>query len=347
MTTIYDVAKTAGVSAATASRILRGVDHPARPETIERVLRAAKELHYRPNAIARSLVAGKTHAVALLLPTVMNDYYTQLAARINERSYEDGYLTYLCVTDRKVERETELVRNLLERRVDGVIFSPTRMRPEDNPINIENVQRLAAANMPSVVFGSRFTGTCQVYCDTRTGAREATEYLLSLGHTRIGFIDGLDAGTQGNRHAGYARAHDERGTKVLPELYRQGGLTFTGGMNATRELLSLPEPPTAFLTVNHMMALGAMEACESLGLRIPQDISLIGFDDSPLSAVVKPPLTVVQQSLVQMADAACRLLMRRMEDPGFVETAECACILTKRGSCAPPPKPAVAVHGAM
>lgn len=333
MATIYDIAKICNVSTATVSRVLNDSDHPVHPNTKSKILKAAKELNYRPNSIAKSLASGRTQTIALLVPTISNDYYTQIAESMENELNNAGYIAYLCNTKRSVLRETEYVENLIIRRVDGVIFSPTRIKPEDNVKNLENIEELKRNNIAVVAFGSRFEGVSQVSVDTYKGAYEATKYLISLGHRRIGFIDGLTAGTQGNRRKGYMDALKNSDIDVDNDLIIRGNLDIDSGYKSGFKLLNQSEPPTAIFAVNNLMSIGVLNAAKDMHIKVPNELSVIGFDDSILSKLVEPSLTVVRQPLDRMGAIAVKLLLDELNGIGEIQSVELEPILVERNSC--------------
>jgi len=333
LATIYDIAKICNVSTATVSRVLNDSDHPVHPNTKSKILKAAKELNYRPNSIAKSLASGRTQTIALLVPTISNDYYTQIAESMENELNNAGYIAYLCNTKRSVLRETEYVENLIIRRVDGVIFSPTRVKPEDNVKNLENIEELKRNNIAVVAFGSRFEGVSQVSVDTYKGAYEATKYLISLGHRRIGFIDGLTAGTQGNRRKGYMDALKNSDIDVDNDLIIRGNLDIDSGYKSGFKLLNQSEPPTAIFAVNNLMSIGVLNAAKDMHIKVPNELSVIGFDDSILSKLVEPSLTVVRQPLDRMGAIAVKLLLDELNGIGEIQSVELEPILVERNSC--------------
>jgi len=333
LATIYDVAKKAGVSTATVSRVINGVSYPIREETRKKILEAAQELNYRPNTIAKSLARGRSYTIALLIPNITNNFYTQLAEVIEERLQEKGYNTYLCNTMRSIEKESRYIDGLIARRVDGVIFSPTRVKPEDNEINKRNIMELQKNGIAVVAFGSHFEGVNQVYINTYNGALEAVRYLVSLGHKRIGFIDGLTAGTRQSRRRGYLKGLEEAGLPMEPNLIVSGDLEMESGYYCTKKLMEQKNPPTAIIAVNNLMAIGALKAAEEIGRKVPDDLSVIGFDDSLMSEVVKPSLTVIKQPLKAIANEAARLLIDQLEGEGKIQMVELQPQLIIRESC--------------
>lgn len=338
LATIYDIAKKAGVSTATVSRVINGVKHPIKEETRQKILEVAHELNYHPNTIAKSLAGGKSYTIALLIPSITNNFYTQICEVIEEKLEEKGYYTYLCNTRRNVEKESRYVDSLIARKVDGVIFSPTRMKPEDNQVNLRNIEKLKENEIAVVAFGSQFHGINQLFIDTYQGAFEATRYLMDLGHKRIGFIDGLMAGTRRSRRRGYIKALKE--SQIIPdsELMAAGNLSMDDGYSCTLGLLKKQNPPTAILAANNLMAIGALKAARDDGRDVPGDLSVIGFDDSLLSKVVDPSLTVIKQPLQEIGEAAIKLLMNQLEGNKKPETVKLHTRIVLRESCGNPKK---------
>lgn len=332
MATIYDIAKKLDLSAATVSRVLGGVKHPVSEQTRQRILEAAREMDYRPNGVAKSLTRGHTQTIAILLPSIVNDFYTQFVDIIENHVSAAGYCAFLCNTHRDVGRETAFVQTLIERRVDGVVFCPTRMKAGDNAQNLRNVEQLCRSGIPVVAIGSHFEGVSRIYVDTFEGAHTAVDYLVSLGHRAIGFIDGLPAGTSRRRYRGYLEGLRQNGIHPAENLVCHGDLSFESGMRCAEKLLKAASP-TAILAVNNNMAVGALHAARARGLDVPAQLSVIGFDDSPVSRLVTPSLTVVRQPLELIGENVRRMLADRMrgDDPG--ETVRLMPELIRRDSC--------------
>lgn len=333
MATIYDIAKKLNLSTATVSRVLNGVNHPVSEETKRRIFEAARELDYRPNSIAKSLSKGRTQTIAILLPSITNDFYTQFVDIIDEHVSKAGYCTFLCNTHRDIDRESWFVNTLIERRVDGVLFCPTRMKPGDNAQNLKNVDQLCRNHIPVVAIGSHFERVSRVYVDTFKGAHMAADYLISLGHRVIGFIDGLPAGTSRRRYRGYMAALRQSGIEPGDTWVCHGDLTFESGLCCALELMDTAHP-TAILTVNNRMAVGVLTAARQKGLRVPDDLSVIGFDDSPVSELVYPQLTVVRQPLEEIGRSVARLLSDQIIHKTDPETVRLLPELLFRDSCA-------------
>lgn len=338
MPTIYDIAKVAGVSAATVSRVLNGVNHPVSETTRKKIFQAAGSMNYHANNIAKSLSKGRTDTVAILLPSITNDFYTQFVDLVEKGLGDDGYSTFLCNTHREIERETRFVNTLIERRVDGVVFCPTRKNSSDNAVNLENVRQLCQHQMAVVAVGRHFFDVPRVYVDTYKGAFDAVEYLLSLGHRRVGFIDGLNAGTTRRRYRGYAAALEKHGISPDGALVVCGNLTRESGAACAGRLFENVSPPvTAILAANNEMAVGALGEAEKRGIPVPERLSVIGFDDSPVSELITPSLTVVRQPLKGIAAEVSRLLHAGLHGDNSPQEVRFEPELKLRGSCSHAP----------
>lgn len=335
MPTIYDIAKAAGVSAASVSRVLNGVKHPVSEATKQKILETAGRMNYRANNIAKSLSKGRTDTVAVLLPSITNDFYTQLVDLIEKGLGDDGYSTFLCNTHREIERETHFVGKLIEQHVDGVVFCPTRKSAADNEVNLENIRQLRAYKIAVVAIGSHFTEVPRVYVDTYKGAFDAAEYLISRGHRRIGYIDGLNAGTSRRRYRGYLAALHKNGLDIDEKLVACGDLSRESGEKCAGKLLGVSpaERPTAILTANNLMAVGVLREAARSGIPVPQKLSVIGFDDNPVSQLITPGLTVVRQPLEEIAAEVSRLLQNGLSGDLSATETRFEPELVLRGSC--------------
>ena len=293
--TSQDVARLAGVSRTTVSFVLNNVPGvKISPETRQRVLEAARELDYYPTAAARSLASGKTQRIGLVLgegrkrlaaDAFLPTFLQGVTAAIHRR----GYLLVLQMAE-DVPTYEAYARLIREQQVDGLILSGPRA---DDPV----IARLEKEHFPLILHG-RLNG-CSLPCvdvDNLAGAYRATKHLIELGHRRIAFIPNAPSfysGTQ-ERFTGYKQALAEHGLPFRPELVEQATFLPKTGQEAMERLLHLPQPPTAVFAASDVMALGAMNAIHAAGLRIPEDIAVVGFDDIFLASYALPPLTTVR-----------------------------------------------------
>lgn len=327
--TIFDVAREAGVSYATVSRVINNKDH-VKPDKRERVLRAMTRLGYVVNQQARSLAGGKSQVVGLVVPGVDNSYIGEIIRGIDEELASASYDLMLYTTHRRKTRESTYVATLTQGLADGLLL----VLPRDPGAYMEALRR---RGFPFVVIdhqGIDDTGPA-VGATNRQGGYSATRYLIELGHRRIGFITGtLEVRCSTDRLAGYRAALGEFGLPLDPALVREGDFQQPDGYRGAHELLALAERPTAIFASNDVMAFGVMEAVRECGLRIPADISIVGFDDIPQATHVNPQLTTVRQPLEQMGRLAARTLLQLIANPkADVARIELPTELIIRDSC--------------
>lgn len=328
--TIRDVGQLAGVSQATAARVLGGYG-PSSAAVRAKVEAAAEQLGYVPNSIARALASGQTHAVGLVIGDIENPFFAAAARGMSDVLEEHGHTVLLANSDENLDRERTAVEALRARQVDALVVVPSSADAFPH-------LRTAAAAAPLVLLDRavRGLGVDSVTVDNRGGARTAVEHLLEHGHRRIGLIsDDPTISSSAERIAGYRDAFIGAGLAAPDDhLISLGGATRDDGYRATRRLLDSPDRPTALFPANNFMTLGAMLALADLGLRVPDDISLVGFDDLEWTTLVDPPLTVVAQPATDLgAFAAERVLMRIAGGGGRPRRFKLETRLIVRGSC--------------
>ncbi len=308
--TIVDVAKKAGVSFATVSRVLNDGAN-VKPEKRERVLRAIKQLGYTTNLQARSLRAGRSHLIGLLVRDLGTAYIGEIMRGVDLELAAAKYDVMLYTTHRRQTQESAYVTALTRGMTDGLLLVLPR-HPE------AYLKSLRQKKFPYVVIDHMGIPdpVPAVGATNRAGGYEATRYLLDLGHRRIGLLEGtMNLGCSRDRLEGYRTALREQNIPFDAGLVREGLFQQPKGYVAAIELLQLPDPPTAIFASNDVMAFGAMEAAREFGKKIPDDISIIGFDDIPQAAQVHPPLTTIRQPLEEMGRRAVRMLLEIIENP--------------------------------
>jgi LacI family transcriptional regulator len=330
--TIIDVAADAGVSYGTVSRVINNDVH-VKQETRERVQEAMQRLGFVANRQARSLAGGKSNAIGVLVPDLGTGYIGEIIRGIDaELSLADLDLI-LYTTHRTASKESNYVANLARGMVDGLLLVLPRS-PADY------IGTLTNRNFPFVLIDHQGTGRdCPAVGATNwQGAYNATEYLIKMGHHRIGFITGsMDLGCAGDRLDGYRSALRTHHIPEAPELIYEGTFFQPDGYAGAFALLDLPAPPTAIFASNDVMAMGAMDAVRSRGLRVPADISIIGFDDIPQASLVRPALTTISQPLEKMGRVATQMLLGLLAQPDpAVQRIELPTELIVRDSCQPP-----------
>jgi LacI family transcriptional regulator len=333
--TIRDIADLAGVSIATVSRVLN--DRPdVAPETRETVLRVVRERGFGLNRAARAAAGGRTGSIGLTLPLVNDAYFGPILGGAAEALYEADMRAVLCPTLHEHDREVSLVERLMRGgTTDGAIL----VLPEERE---DELQALRCQGYPFVVLDPRLKLSDSIPCVSAmhaAGAKQATEHLLELGHRRIGAI----AGSPGwyateERLAGFRRALAAAGVMPAPELVAYSDWRTPHGTEAAEQLLSLKDPPTAIFAFNDSVAIGALHAAHRRGLVVPDDLSVVGFDDTFLAEVVIPALTSVRQPLAEMGRMGVSLLLRIL-DGRRVDAVrlELSTKLIVRESTAPPP----------
>jgi LacI family transcriptional regulator len=330
--TIIDVANEAGVSFGTVSRVINNDVH-VKDETRERVLQAMERLGFVANRQARSLAGGKSNSIGVLVPDLGTGYIGEIIRGIDAELTLTDLDLILYTTHRTASKEANYVANLAKGMVDGLLLVLPR-----NPSDF--IGTLTERSFPFVLIDHQGTGhDCPAVGATNwQGAYNATEYLIKLGHERIGFITGsMDLGCAVDRLEGYRSALRTHHLSDVPELIYEGTFFQPDGFAGASVLLDLPVPPTAIFASNDIMAMGAMDAVRDRGLRIPTDISIIGFDDIPQASLVRPALTTVNQPLEKMGRVATQMLLDLLRQPDrMAGRIELPTELVVRDSCQPP-----------
>lgn len=331
--TIIDVANHAGLSASTVSRALNKSGYVSE-EAQRRIDQAIAELGYQPNWMARSLRGKPSSTIGLIIPDILNVYYTALARSVASTLRSNDYALILCVSNEDPETDLDYLQTLWEKRVDGIIYThPARGH------NSSFVRELASRGVPIVELNRQREKDVldAILADNFQGAYQMVEYAISRGHRRIGIILGeAELTTTRNRLIGYRRALDDAGIAIAPDLICIGAFTRKYGEETTCQLLQLAEPPTIIFAGNNRILVGTLCALQQHGLRVPEDISLVTFDDAEWLSVANPPITAVDIATDEMAQLAVDLLLRRIACPereGKPVTYMLSTSLIERESC--------------
>jgi len=318
MVTIKDIAEKAGVSVATVSRALNGKPDIS-PETKKRILTIVKELNYTLNNIARAFVTKETKCIGVIVADNSNPFYAEIIRGIEETTMKQGYSIILCNTNEDIKREIKAVQILKEKRVDGMIINPTQKK-------IEHLKVLKKEGIPFVLL-NRNIEELEVDCvknDNIYGAYQATEHLIKLGHRRIAHITGpLYTSSVRERIEGYKKALDTYNIPIKDELILNTSLTLSGGYEASLKLLKLPNPPTAIFAYSDIMAIGVIRACKELKIKIPEDLSLVGYDDIEVASFIEVPLTTMHQARYDIGVIITNLLIKRIKRPNSKKPPQC------------------------
>jgi LacI family transcriptional regulator len=305
--TMAQVAREARVSLMTVSRVINNKEGVSQT-TRERVQAVIEQLGYRPSDIARGLVTKHTGTLGLVMPDVANPFFAEVARGAEHVAYDAGYNLFLCSTGEDTQRELEMLQSLEEKRVDGVMVCSSRLE--------EDVLEEAIAGHPAVVLVSRRLESDDVgivVINDVVGGQMATEHLLRAGHRAIGFLAGPPISESGRGRAkGYRATLTAAGVSLNPDWTRHCLPTVEGGREMAREVLAAHPELTAFFCHNDLIAIGALQACADLGLAVPTDVAIVGYDDIPLAALVSPPLTTCRVPRYEMGAEAMRLLLEKI-----------------------------------
>ncbi len=305
---IQEVAKLAGVSPSTVSRALN--NHPGISErTRQRIIEVAKKLHYKPNYRGQILTTRSTKNIGLLITDITNPFFPELVRGAEEKASEAGYTILLGNTSESEEKETNYLDLFSRGPVDGVIISASR-------ISNEHIINLAEEGLPIVVINRilEHPKISYVSVDMEKGGYLATKYLVNLGHSRIAFINGPSLSEAAKRRlSGYKKALIESRIRYNPNLVSFNTPTAESGYREAVKLLYTKDPPSAIFTYNDLMAFGVIKAAKELSIKIPEELSIIGFDNIFFSNFTDPPLTTVKQPKEELGRKAVELLLKLMK----------------------------------
>jgi DNA-binding LacI/PurR family transcriptional regulator len=328
---IKDIARVANVSHSTVSRALRN-SPLVNAETAERIKKIARESNFRVSAVGRSLATGRTNSIGVVVTTLDDPFIAEVATGVQDAANARGYSVVLANSKSDPEREMKVVQLFEERRVDGIVVLSSRVGSVYVPV-------LAEMKIPIVLINSFHPGdfVYSVSLDNIGASRAATRFLIQLGHKRIAYI-GDRSGAQSNaaRLAGYRQALENSAIPYRPELVLDGDGRPESGLRAMEQFLILPEPPTAVFCYNDMTAIGALHGVQRHGLRVPEDMSVVGFDDLTISPYTIPPLTTVRQPKQEMGRMATEILLNLLGGSAAENSRVVKGELIVRESTAPP-----------
>jgi len=328
---IKDIARAANVSHSTVSRALRN-SPVVNAETTERIKRIAQEANFRVSAVGRSLATGRTNSVGVVVTTLSDPFIAEVVTGLESAAASRGYSVILASSRGDAIQEMKVVQSFEERRVDGIVVMDSRVGSVYLPV-------LAEMKIPIVLINSHHPGEFMysVAIDQIAASRAATKFLIQLGHRRIGYIaDRFGAQSNAGRLAGYREALESFDIPYVPELVAQGDSLPEGGLHAAEQLLSLNERPTALFCYNDMTAIGALSAAHIHGLRVPDDLSVVGFDDLAIASYSQPPLTTVRQPKQEMGRIAMEILLNLLNGSAAESSRKVPGELIVRESTAPP-----------
>jgi LacI family repressor for deo operon, udp, cdd, tsx, nupC, and nupG len=308
MVKIGDVAKMANVSTATVSRVISNAG-TVKKETSAKVLEAIKKLNYKPNLLARQLRRLETKTILVVIPDMTNTFFSSVLRGIESVATDYGYQVLLGDIQNIVERESSYLAVLGQKKVDGVILLTARTD--------QKVLEELSEEYPVVLACEYYEGSNlpTVSIDNISSARKATEYLISLNHKRIAHISGpLKVVVGRDRLRGFQQAMAQYGLDIDSRLVQEGDFTYESGFNLMKKLLAVDYPPTAIFVANDEMAIGAIKAAKTSGLRVPEDLSVVGFDDIKFASIFEPAITTVVQPTFNMGKKAMELILNLIND---------------------------------
>ncbi|MFB5265636.1 LacI family DNA-binding transcriptional regulator [Paenibacillus enshidis] len=306
--TIYDIAREAGVSIATVSQVINGKGKISEKRRAE-IMEIMERLNYQPSAIATALTGKQTYTLGLLVPDISNPYFAELARAVEDRSRQLGYSVVICSTDNKDERVERYLNLLQQKKVDGMMIGTgisnagilTPLLQQSIPF------ALIARHMPSLAVHT-------VATDDRLGGALAAQHLLDLGHTRVAVLsEPAGVSSSQERLRGFREVLEKAGHTLAPERIRESTAELNAAKAAVLELLGQSAQPTALFCCNDIQAIGALQAAKELNLRVPQELSVIGFDNTILASVTSPPLTTIAQPIEDLGRHAVDLLIEELK----------------------------------
>ncbi len=309
MVNYNDIAKLAKVSSTTVSHVINKT-RVVLPETEKRVVDAMGELNYQPNLLARGLATGKTHTIGLVISDIRNPFYPELVQGVEELAVKNNYTIFLCNTDYDIEKGLKSIGVLIRKKIDGIIV--TSSQADDLLIG-----ELINSKIPVVLvnWGKRNINVDSICVDYKVGITEAVEYLVSLNHKKIYFISGSRTlKTAKIRIDNFIEAIGKSGRVDLSHRIIEGNHKIDGGFEAAKGILKEGELPTAVVCSNDLTAIGAMKAFGVAGIKIPEDISVIGLDNIMLTKIVSPALTTIGLERYKIGRTAMEFLLRRIKD---------------------------------
>ncbi|RDW16379.1 catabolite control protein A [Oceanobacillus arenosus] len=312
--TIYDVAREANVSMATVSRVVNGNPN-VKPTTRKKVQATIERLGYRPNAVARGLASKKTTTVGAIIPDISSIFFSELARGIEDIARMYKYNIILSNSDQNKENELKLINTMFEKQVDGILFM-------GGTITEDHINQFNTANVP-VVLASTYDDTqsiAAVNIDYEAAAYEATKYLIEKGNKLPAFVSGtMETTVDQYKYDGYKRALEEASISLNEDLIVKGDYSYESGLDAVKQLADLGKLPSAIFVAADEMALGIIHGVQDMGLNVPEDVQVFGFDNTRLATMVRPTLSTVVQPMYDIGAVAMRLLTKYMNKEEVTE----------------------------
>jgi DNA-binding LacI/PurR family transcriptional regulator len=309
-TTLKDVSIASGVSISTVSKIFQGQTEKFKPETVRKVMDAAKELNYIPNAMARGMVTGgRSGVIGFFIPNILNPFFVELANELELRLVEKGYILSLCLYNDNVQLMKKYINFLLENRATGAIFGPAPL-----PHCEEEIEK-ARRHLAMISIQCDLPDIDRIDINNEQASYEIVSHLIRLGHRKISFVGyQYNMSVNGDRLKGYKRALTENNIPIKEEYILSTRHSDEYTRILTRELMSLPDPPSAIQCCNEFTAFSVIRELNSMNIKVPNDVSITAIDNIPISRVINPPLTTISQPIDKMAQTAITLFLDRIDN---------------------------------
>lgn len=314
MMKMSDVARMANVSPATVSRVLRQPELVSE-DTRTKVLKVVEELNYQPHMIARQFRTRETKTILVIVPDISRSFFSEVLRGIQHMAVSNGYKVILGDSENDLQREKEFIDLLLQKQADGVVLLTARME-------LSSLERIAN-QFPMVIACEYYDGSevPTVSIDNISSSRKIMEHLIQLGHTRIAHITGpMDVILSRDRLKGYRQALMSHDIEIKPEFIQEGDFSIQSGYDQMIKLLSLQSPPTAVFVFNDEMALGAIKAVKKSGMKVPEDIAVVGFDNINIASFFDPEITTIDQPKYEIGKVAMNLLLKLMNGEQLEKT---------------------------
>lgn len=331
---MVDVARLAGVSIGTVSRVLNNTNHPVGEATRARVLEAAAKIDYSPNALSRSLARGRTHTVGVIVHDITDSYFNEIVRGIDDVAGEQGYLVLVCSSYRDAGKEFEYVRKLRSQRCDGIIFVGGGLRLTEYLVDLDaQLEGLRNQGGAVVMLAPTDLTRPRIIADTGPAIAELVDHLVSIGHRHIALIKGPpQVKTSAERATAFDVALRRHGIEPDIDLRATGHFDREKGAAALAELFDRGKQFTAAVCLNDQMAVGCLMEAKARGLRVPADLSIAGIDDLPVTRYLDPPLTTVRVPMRELGRAGMRSILSQLDGNGFAGPPTLPCEVVVRQS---------------
>jgi LacI family transcriptional regulator/LacI family purine nucleotide synthesis repressor/LacI family repressor for deo operon, udp, cdd, tsx, nupC, and nupG len=333
--TIYDIAKEANVSPATVSRVLTG-NAKVRPQTMRKIVEVIEKYNFRPNSLARSLLYKQSKMIGFILPDINHPFFSTLVQKSEAHALELGYTSFLCNTMNSSENESKYLESLIEKQVDGIIYLGGRINDTDTDEEYAEEMKNVMKRIPVVFVNGQMAGVDAhiVRTDEESGLIKLVELLINLNHKKIGFVGGQKgiSSTEVKKNT-FIKTIKSKGLEVKEEWILDGGFNIESGEEVAAQLLYLRERPTAVVCVNDLVAIGVIKVLTKFGLQVPENISVVGFDDVYLAKYYPPGITTVSQNYDLLGKTAINVLVDLINEKEAEKETIVPTSLVLRDSC--------------